>query len=78
MTERILRLGPERKDWPSGPKPGSCSECGGECDGSECGLHAAGCVYGGPTTQTAYWMIADGCPLYHGEGVTPHSHERDG
>jgi len=65
---RALRIGPMVKDWVGEGPEGLCSQCGGQCDGDDCGLHAAGCIYGGPTKQTAYWMIADGCYLYHGEG----------
>lgn len=42
-----------------------CSECGGNCDGDECGTHAAGCVYGG--FSCGYWLIAEGCTLSHWE-----------
>lgn len=66
-----MTLGPMRKDWARDEPPGDCAECGGECDGAECGLHAAGCVYGGFTQATGYWLIADGCPLYHGESLIP-------
>lgn len=67
-----LRIGPVRKDWPVLPEPrGNCRVCGGQCDGADCGLHAAGCVYGGFTSETAYWLIAEGCPLYHGESDEP-------
>lgn len=62
-----MRLGPLRKHW-KGPEPkGDCEHCGGQCDGPECGLHAAGCIYGGPAEGEEYWMIVDGCELYHGE-----------
>ena len=65
---RRLRIGPGVKDWPhAAPKTGCCQDCGEDCDGDECGLHAAGCIFGGFTRQTAYWLIAEGCPLYHGE-----------
>lgn len=64
---KLMRLGPLRMEWPHDPPNGACAECGSDCDGEECGLHVAGCIYGGPTEQTAYWLIAEGCPLYHGE-----------
>ena len=62
-----LRIGPLRKDWLKEEPKGSCKQCGGECDGNDCGLHKAGCIYGGFTAQTSYWLIAENCPLYHGE-----------
>ena len=58
-------LGPLREDWLEDEKPGDCPECGGQCS-PECGYHPMGCMYGGPTEATAYWMKIDGCPLYHG------------
>ncbi len=63
-----LRFGPEHPVgwWGDDPHPGDCATCGGQCDGPDCGLHAAGCVFGGPD-RGAYWMIADGCELWHGE-----------
>jgi hypothetical protein len=64
---RKLRLGPLRKNWPHEAPDGSCVNCGGQCDGHDCGLHAAGCIYGGFSDQTTYWMIAASCFLYHGE-----------
>lgn len=64
---RQLRIGPSRNEWPQEPPDGDCAQCGGECNGGDCGKHEAGCLYGGFTEQTSYWMIADGCPLYHGE-----------
>ena len=64
MADRTLRIGPEIRDHSQEPK-GSCDECGGQCDGNECGLHAAGCVYGG--FGYGYWLIAEGCPLWHGD-----------
>lgn len=38
-----------------------CARCGGE----ECGLHPLGCIYGGFTERTAYWLAVDGCELDH-------------
>ena len=58
-------LGPLRKDWKSEPIKGNCPDCGGECE-PECGLHPAGCVYGGFTENTAYWLIVEGCEKDHG------------
>jgi hypothetical protein len=42
-----------------------CPECGGNCNGAECGLHAAGCCYGG--FSCGYWLVVDGCELEHHE-----------
>lgn len=68
MSEpQSMRIGPELPDDYQRP-PGDCRTCGGQCDGPECGLHAAGCIYGG--FSRGYWMIADGCPLDHGEDAT--------
>jgi hypothetical protein len=61
-----LRLGPMKKDWIGKEPDGECKECGGQCS-PKCGIHPAGCIYGGFTDETAYWMIADECDLYHGE-----------
>jgi hypothetical protein len=36
-----------------------CERCGG----GECGLHPAGCIYGG--FSVGYWLIADMCDLDH-------------
>lgn len=60
-------IGPIYRDWPHDGIQGDCKECGLQCDGDECGLHKSGCVYGGFTDETSYWMIVEGCPLYHGE-----------
>lgn len=71
MTEQgVMTIGPEyplswwADRWPLGDCPG----CGGQCDGEVCGLHASGCVFGGPDSGV-YWLIADGCPLWHGEAA---------
>lgn len=66
---RILAMtfGPLTKDWPHEDAEGLCPECAGSCDGPECGTHVAGCIYGGPTERSSYWLIAEGCPRYHGE-----------
>lgn len=61
-----LRIGPLVRDWPHEDPLGDCSHCEGQCDGPDCGLHAAGCIFGGPTDSTSYWMYAESCPLYHG------------
>ena len=66
-----MRIGPLRRDWPHDTPAGDCAECGGDCDGDDCGLHAAGCFYGGFTEQSSYWMIAEGCPRWHGDPPTP-------
>lgn len=62
-----MRIGPMRSEWIGEEPEGSCSDCGGQC-GEECGIHPLGCIYGGPSDQTSYWLIIDNCPLYHGEG----------
>lgn len=41
-----------------------CTTCGGEC-APECGRHPAGCVYGGLSEESGYWLQVDGCPLDH-------------
>ncbi len=41
-----------------------CPECGGNC-APECGLHPAGCIYGG--FSVGYWTRTEGCTLNHGE-----------
>lgn len=60
---RRLRIGPIQRDWVGEEPKGECAHCGGQC-APECGLHPIGCVYGG---LEGYWLIVDGCPLYHGE-----------
>lgn len=68
MTDQVLTIGPDHPmqwwmdHWPRG----CCRSRAGQCDGDECGLHAAGCIFGGPDFG-AYWLIADGCTLWHGE-----------
>jgi hypothetical protein len=37
-----------------------CPDCGGQC-APTCGEHPAGCVYGGFSAYTAYWLVAEGC-----------------
>ncbi len=67
MIVKEMRLGPLVKDWKKeGPK-GACPECGGQCE-PECGIHPMGCTFGGFSEQTSFWMIVEGCDLYHGEG----------
>lgn len=61
---RLLTIGPILPDGYEQPR-GDCAECGGQCDGEECGLHAAGCIFGGPEGGT-YWLYADECPHDHG------------
>lgn len=61
-----MRLGPIHRDWPREDDRGDCPDCGGEC-APECGRHPLGCLYGGPTDETAYWLIVKGCERYHGE-----------
>lgn len=67
MDSKAMRIGPARPEswWEANGPPGDCAECGGQCDGPECGTHAAGCVYGG--FSLTYWLIAPNCPLFHGE-----------
>lgn len=63
MTTQTLILGHlQPTDYV--PPRGDCKQCGGQCDGPDCGLHAAGCVYGG--FGYGYWMYAEDCPLDHG------------
>ena len=70
MSEPLkMRIGPLRREWPHETPPGDCVECGGDCDGDDCGLHAAGCFYGGFTAGSSYWMIVDGCPRWHGDAA---------
>lgn len=59
-------LGPMRKDWQQARPAGDC-ECGGDC-APKCGFHPAGCIFGGYTADTAFWMIVEGCERYHGDG----------
>ena len=69
-TAQTLRIGPEVRNWigPDGKElHGYCRVCGGDC-GDEYGTHPAGCFYGGPAALSCFWMIADGCDRYHGEG----------
>lgn len=66
MKVRKLRLGPIRAEW-KGVDP---HDDGCNCDGEDCGLHKAGCIYGGFSDSTSYWLIAENCPLYHGEDLT--------
>lgn len=40
-----------------------CPECGGDCVPGDCGIHPAGCVYGG--FSCGYWLIAKDCPFEH-------------
>ena len=61
-----MRIGPTKLHWNGEEPKGNCSNCGGQC-GDECGIHPMGCIYGGFTEQTSYWLIVDGCSLYHGE-----------
>jgi len=65
MNGNKMRIGPIRQEWVDEEPQGTCPECGGQC-GEECGIHPMGCVYGGSTEQTGYWLIAEGCELDHG------------
>ncbi len=61
-----MTIGPMWKDWVGEEPAGDCPECGCQCSPT-CGEHPAGCIYGGFSSKTAYWMIVEGCDLYHGE-----------
>ena len=61
---RIMRIGPYVPV--DVHVPGECPDCGGQC-APECGEHPLGCIFGGFSEATSYWMIADGCELDHGE-----------
>jgi hypothetical protein len=39
-----------------------CPVCGGDC-GEECGVHPAGCTYGG--FSEGFWLVAEGCKFDH-------------
>jgi len=75
MSENVtqLRIGPGHPwDWWEANQPaGNCKHCGGQCNGADCGLHEAGCMFGGFGEK--FWMIAEGCPLFHGEDPTAES-----
>ncbi len=65
---RDMRFGPERNSayWDERSPKGDCPQCGGQCDpAQDCGIHPAGCIFGG--LAYGYWMIVDGCPCFHGE-----------
>lgn len=70
MSEDIkqMRIGPERRHWVGEEPAGDCKQCGGQCGDEDCGIHPAGCIFGGWSRETSYWLIVDGCELYHGEG----------
>jgi hypothetical protein len=73
-TDRSLMIGPEHPGawWDEHSPEGDCRKCGGECDGDDCGLHSAGCIFGG--FSYGYWLIADGCPRFHGEELVEADH----
>ncbi len=50
-----MRIGPVKRDWVEDESKG------------DSGNHPMGCIYGGFTDQSSYWLIVPGCPLYHGE-----------
>ena len=64
---RPMIIGPEHNEiwWINKNPAGDCEECGGQCDGKECGMHAAGCLFGG--FSNGYWIYSPSCPLFHGE-----------
>ena len=71
MSEPMpMRIGPEHFSswWKQHDPDGDCPECGGQCD-PECGKHPAGCIFGG--FSKTYWLIVEGCPLFHGETEKP-------
>lgn len=37
----------------------------------DCGLHPNGCIYGGFSAHTGYWLIAEVCELPHPEPAPP-------
>lgn len=47
-----------------------CEDCGGNC-APECGMHPLGCVYGGFSELTSYWIAIDGCSLDHSGPLPP-------
>ena len=63
---QLMTIGPMERDFVGKEPKGDCPECGGQC-APTCGRHPAGCIYGGFTEETAYWLIAEGCDRYHGE-----------
>ena len=67
MSEEVhtATIGPIRREWQGEEPDGDCAHCGGQC-APECGLHPKGCIYGGFTEATSYWLIVEGCELYHG------------
>ena len=67
MIVREMQLGPPVSAWATEAPRGNCHECGGQCDGGECGAHALGCIFGGFTEQTSYWVYNPECPLWHGD-----------
>lgn len=64
---KAMRLGPQHPSewWQAHTPDGDCKQCGGQCGFKDCGIHPAGCLFGG--FGEGYWMIVDGCPLFHGE-----------
>ncbi len=71
MTEpQQMSIGPLKKDFVSGRPKGECPECGSDC-APECGRHPAGCIWGGFTEVTSYWLVAEGCDRFHGDRIIP-------
>ena len=67
-TIQTMRIGPARSVayWETQDVPGDCPHCGGQCDpDQDCGIHPLGCFFGGGAEP--YWLIAEGCTLFHGE-----------
>ena len=63
MEAKKMCLGPVRSSWTKEPIKGGCRNCGLECDGEDCGLHKAGCIWGG---WDGYWIYDPECKLFHG------------
>lgn len=51
--------------WDQHAPDGDCFQCGGQCNGEDCGTHAAGCHFGG--FADLYWIYSPDCPLFHGD-----------
>lgn len=68
--EKTFRIGPEHPWpwWAEHAPDGDCPYCGGQCDlENDCGTHPEGCQFGG--SGAGFWLIAEGCPLFHGENL---------
>lgn len=47
-----------------------CANCGGDC-APECGFHPLGCIYGGSTEASSYWLANEDCTLNHDGPLAP-------